>query len=193
MRGFVATIRRMRVLADEQRVAELIDTLTRWVRGAVAGGGGDWALVGLKSRGDILAQRIAERLQGDPFAGRVGSLDITLYRDDLSEIGPQPVVQTTDIAFAIDDVNVMLVDDVLMSGRTIRAALQALVDFGRPRRVWLAVLADRGGRELPIQPDFAAIDLTDMPGADKVKLTIRPIHEQDQLLAVPDPGRRTQR
>jgi len=166
----------MRVVADEQRVAELIDTLARGVEDSVSQAGGEWALVGLKSR-------------GDPFAGRVGSLDITLYRDDLSEIGPQPIVQTTDIPFAIDDLNVMLIDDVLMSGRTIRAALQALIDFGRPRRVWLAVLADRGGRELPIQPDFAALDLTDMPGADKLKLTIRPIHDQDQLLAVPAPGR----
>ena len=182
----------MQVLADEQRVAELIQRLAGWVGDTVSSSSGDgeparWALVGLKSRGDLLAARIADLLGHDTFGDRVGSLDITLYRDDLSEIGPQPVVQTTDIPFALDGLDVMLIDDVMMSGRTTRAALQALVDFGRPRRVWLGVLADRGGRELPIQPDFAALDIRDMPGRDKVKLRIRPIHDKDELLSVPDP------
>ncbi len=176
----------MRVIADQEQVAQLIERLTAWVGRAVAAHEGGWALVGLKSRGDVLAQRIAEKLPAGALVG-VGSLDITLYRDDLSEIGPQPVVQTTEIDFDIDGVNVMLIDDVLMSGRTVRAALAALLDLGRPRRVWLAVLADRGGRELPIQPDFAALDLRDDPSEEKIKLTIRPIHERDELLAVPVP------
>jgi len=180
----------MRVIADQEQVAQLIERLTAWVGRTVAGHEGGWALVGLKSRGDVLAHRVAQALPEDTFRGRgagVGSLDITLYRDDLSEIGPQPVVQTTEIDFAIDGINVMLIDDVLMSGRTVRAALAALLDLGRPRRVWLAVLADRGGRELPICPDFAALDLRDDPSDEKIKLTIRPIHEKDQLLAVPSP------
>jgi len=176
----------MRVIADQDQVAELIERLTAWVEQTVRAHDGGWALVGLKSRGDVLASRVAEQLSAGALAG-VGSLDITLYRDDLSEIGPQPVVQTTEIDFDIDGVNVMLIDDVLMSGRTVRAALQALLDLGRPRRVWLAVLADRGGRELPIQPDFAALDLRDDPGDEKIKLMIRPIHENDQLLAVHSP------
>lgn len=184
----------MQVLADESRVATLMNDLVAWVdrlttadTGDVPGAGAGWALIGLKSRGDVLAGRIADRLGTDRFAGRVGSLDITLYRDDLSEIGPQPVVRTTEIDFDITDLSVVLIDDVLMTGRTIRAALQSLMDLGRPKRVWLGVLVDRGGRELPIAPDFAAWDLTGRPGDDKVKLTIRPIHDRDELLAVPDP------
>jgi len=179
----------MRVIADQNQVAQLIERLTAWAGQTVRSDDeqAGWGLVGLKSRGDVLANRIAEALPAGTFAG-VGSLDITLYRDDLSEIGPQPVVQTTEIDFAIDGLNLMLVDDVLMSGRTIRAALAALLDLGRPRRVWLAVLADRGGRELPIQPDFAALDLRDDPSDEKIKLTIRPIHEKDELLAVPTPA-----
>ena len=101
----------------------------------------------------MLAQRLAQHFKNDVLAGRVGSLDITLYRDDLSEIGAQPVVRTTDIPFDVDGLNVVLVDDVLMTGRSVRAALQSLMDLGRPKRVWLSVLVDRGGRELPIAPD----------------------------------------
>src|SRR5690606_13095379 len=108
--------------------------------------------------GDLLAQRLSQRLPHHPPVG-VGSLDITLYRDDLSEIGPQPIVRTTQIDFDIDALDLVLVDDVLMTGRSVRAALESLMDIGRPRRVWLAVLVDRGGRELPITPDFVALDL----------------------------------
>jgi len=182
----------MQVLGDASKVDGMIQSLTDWVGLAVADHPNPegWALVGLKSRGDVIAERVAASLGAGTFNDNVGSLDITLYRDDLSEIGPQPVVQTTDIPFSLDGLDVMLIDDVLMSGRTIRAALQALVDFGRPRRVWLAVLADRGGRELPIQPDFAALDLTDRPGTDKIKLRITPIHDVDELLSIPAPSTR---
>ena len=91
----------------------------------------------------------------------MGVLDITLYRDDLSEVASQPIVQTTEIPFDVDGKDVILVDDVLMTGRSIRAALSSLMDFGRPRRVWLAVLVDRGGRELPIAADFVALDYSE--------------------------------
>lgn len=147
----------MRVLADESRMAQLLGDLADVIaRDVTAKADGPWALVGIRSRGDILAARLATGLKPD----HVGTLDITLYRDDLSEVTNQPVVRTTEIPFAIDGLDVVLVDDVIMSGRSIRAALQSLMDLGRPRRVWLAVLVDRGQRELPIQPDFVALDLS---------------------------------
>lgn len=176
----------MRTLADAKQVAQLVDDLVAWTDRMTQNDAPDgYALVGMRSRGDVLAHRIAERLGNDRFAGRVGSLDVTLYRDDLSEISPQPVVGITDIPFAIDGVELILIDDVMMTGRSTRAALTALLDLGRPRRVWLGVLADRGGRELPIQPDFAAGNFSDQVGDDRIKLTIQPLHEQDELLAVP--------
>jgi pyrimidine operon attenuation protein/uracil phosphoribosyltransferase len=117
----------------------------------------DVALVGIRERGVPLARRIAKRLQ--EITGRevpTGALDITLYRDDLMRhaVGPQPLVRSTDIPFDIDDRTILLVDDVLYTGRTIRAALDALIDFGRPKAIQLAVLVDRGHRELPIKADY---------------------------------------
>jgi pyrimidine operon attenuation protein / uracil phosphoribosyltransferase len=119
------------------------------------GGTTDLLLVGIRRRGVPLANRIADKIQqleGERPA--TGQLDITLYRDDLSTIGPRPVVNRTDIPEDVTDRVVVLVDDVLYTGRTIRAAMDELVDFGRPRRIELAVLIDRGHRELPIQADY---------------------------------------
>lgn len=112
-------------------------------------------LVGIRTRGVPLAEKIAteiERMEGHKMP--VGVLDITLYRDDLSTVGPQPQVKGTHLPLPIDDFVVVLCDDVLYTGRTVRAALDELIDFGRPRAVQLAVLVDRGHRELPIQADF---------------------------------------
>ncbi len=117
----------------------------------------DLYLVGIRRRGVPLAKRIAEKikvLEGSlPY---LGSLDITLYRDDLSTVGASPIVNRTELEIDIEDKNIVLVDDVLYTGRTIRAALDQLMDFGRPRKVRLAILIDRGRehRELPIQADF---------------------------------------
>lgn len=154
--------------------------------------GSPWAMVGIKRRGDLLAQRLAGQLEGDPLEGRVGSLDITLYRDDLSEIANQPIVKTSDIPFDIDGLNLVLVDDVLMSGRSVRAALQSLMDFGRPRRVWLAVLVDRGGRELPICPDLVALNLAERPPRDvelhrddRVLVHLAPLDSSDRITVEP--------
>jgi pyrimidine operon attenuation protein/uracil phosphoribosyltransferase len=120
------------------------------------------ALVGIRSRGEHLARRLADRL-GEIAGSRVptGALDITLYRDDLMRqpVGPQPLVRRTDIPFSIDDRIILLVDDVLYTGRTIRAALDALIDFGRPRAIQLVVLVDRGHRELPIKADYVGKNL----------------------------------
>ena len=112
------------------------------------------AIVGIRTRGAILAQRLAkaiEAVDGRPVP--VGVLDITLYRDDLSLIAPNPVVHATEIPFDVTGLHVVLVDDVLFTGRTIRAALNALTDLGRPKTIQLAVLVDRGHRELPIRAD----------------------------------------
>lgn len=120
-------------------------------------GVGDVALVGIRRRGVPIAQRLARTLR--EIAGRevpTGALDITLYRDDLMRqaVGPQPVLRRTEIPFSIDDRRLLLVDDVLYTGRTTRAALDALIDFGRPRSIQLVVMVDRGHRELPIRADY---------------------------------------
>ena len=180
----------MRTLANANKVGELIDQLAKAIRRDIASADSPrgWALVGIRSRGDVLAARLAERLDAATIEGRVGSLDITLYRDDLTEIGANAVVRTTDIPFCVDGLNIVLVDDVLMTGRSIRAALQSLMDLGRPRRVWLSVLVDRGGRELPIRPEHVALDLSDAVTAgqigenDLVEVKIAPTDDQDAII-----------
>ena len=118
-------------------------------------------LVGVRTRGVPLARRLAARMkEASGFEPPVGALDITLYRDDLTTVGPQPVLKGTDIPTSIDSRTVVLVDDVLFTGRTVRAALDELIDFGRPARIELAVLVDRGHRELPIHADYAGKTLT---------------------------------
>jgi pyrimidine operon attenuation protein/uracil phosphoribosyltransferase len=119
------------------------------------------ALVGVRTRGVPLAQRLA-RLIGETSSAEpaVGALDITLYRDDFTTIAPQPLTKGTDILFSIDGRTVVLVDDVLFTGRTVRAALDQLIDFGRPARIELAVLVDRGHRELPIRADYVGRTLS---------------------------------
>jgi len=143
------------------------------------------ALVGIRTRGDVLAKRLAaalEQITGHPMP--TGALDITLYRDDLMRhaVGPQPLVRRTEIPFSIDDKKILLVDDVLYTGRTIRAALDALIDFGRPKEIQLIVLVDRGHRELPIKADYVGknvptslketvtVQLKETDGADEVSV-----------------------
>jgi pyrimidine operon attenuation protein / uracil phosphoribosyltransferase len=131
------------------------------------------SLVGVRSRGVPLARRIASVLAS---AGgedvETGALDITLYRDDLmrSAVGPQPVVRRTEIPFSIDERTIVLVDDVLYTGRTTRAALDALIDFGRPRAIQLVVLVDRGHRELPIKADYVG---KNVPTSRKESVQVR--------------------
>lgn len=132
----------------------------------------DLIIVGIRSRGVPIADRMAkeiEEMEGHPVSS--GILDITLYRDDLTTIAPQPVVKPTKLPEPIDDKIVVLVDDVLYTGRTVRAALDALIDFGRPKAVMLAVLIDRGHRELPIHADVIGKTVpTDAHEVIKVKL-----------------------
>jgi pyrimidine operon attenuation protein/uracil phosphoribosyltransferase len=131
------------------------------------------ALVGIRRGGVHLAKRLASSL-GAIAGGEhvpIGVVDITLYRDDLDRVGANPIIGPTEIPFEIDGITVVLVDDVLYTGRTIRAALDALVDYGRPRGVQLAVLIDRGHRELPIQPDFVGLRV-DTRDTDQVELLL---------------------
>jgi pyrimidine operon attenuation protein/uracil phosphoribosyltransferase len=119
--------------------------------------------------------------------GRIGRgvLDITLYRDDLSEIGPSPIVRPTEISIPIDASPLLLVDDVLFTGRSVRAALNALSDFGRPGVVRLLVLIDRGGRELPIQADFVGRALEDVPRDYRVNVRLAEVDGRDEILVEP--------
>src|SRR5262244_2725664 len=143
------------------------------------------ALVGIRTRGVPIARRIARTIREiNGHEVPTGALDITLYRDDLMRhaVGPQPLVRKTEIPFSIDDKRILLVDDVLYTGRTIRAALDALVDFGRPKSIQLVVLVDRGHRELPIKADYVGknlptsatqsvqVHLTEIDGRDEVEI-----------------------
>jgi pyrimidine operon attenuation protein/uracil phosphoribosyltransferase len=143
----------------------------------------DTAIVGIKTRGAYLGERIADKIE--KISGKrplVGALDITLYRDDLTQASEQPVVHATEINFETDKKRIVLVDDVLFTGRTIRCALDALIDFGRPRQIQLAVLVDRGHRELPIRADYVGknvptslkevveVRLNEIDGKDEVVL-----------------------
>jgi pyrimidine operon attenuation protein/uracil phosphoribosyltransferase len=142
------------------------------------------AFVGIRSRGVPIARRVADALVGI-LGVRVpaGSLDITLYRDDLSRqpVGPQPLVRSTEIPFSIDDRRILLVDDVLYTGRTVRAALDALIDFGRPRTIQLVVLVDRGHRELPIKADYVGKNLPTAPH-EVVQVRIEEIDGCDEVV-----------
>ena len=174
----------MPILMDSERISR---SLTRIAHEIVERnrGVGDLALVGVRTRGVPIARRLAASLReitGVEVA--TGALDITLYRDDLMKtaVGPQPIVRRTEIPFSIDGRHIVLVDDVLYTGRTIRSALDALIDFGRPTTIQLVVLVDRGHRELPIKADYVGknvptsrretihVRLAEIDGRDEVTL-----------------------
>jgi len=143
----------------------------------------DIALVGIRTRGVTIAQRLSRTLA--EISGTkipTGSLDITLYRDDLMRhtVGPQPVLRQTEIPFSIDERRILLVDDVLYTGRTVRAALDALIDFGRPLSIQLIVLVDRGHRELPVKADYVGKNL---PTAlrQSVQVFLREVDDRDEV------------
>jgi pyrimidine operon attenuation protein/uracil phosphoribosyltransferase len=145
-------------------------------------------IVGVQTRGVPLARRLAERLAAiEGSAPPVGVLDINLYRDDLSRIADHPIVRRTEIPFEVDDAVVILVDDVLFTGRTVRAALDALIDLGRPRLIQLAVLVDRGHRELPVRADFVGKNLPTSP-TERVDVRLREIDGDDEVVIVKTEG-----
>jgi pyrimidine operon attenuation protein/uracil phosphoribosyltransferase len=165
----------MQARYDADDFARLLAALTAGVA-AIVPVDRPFNVVGIRTRGELLAQRLVELLKasGGQSIG-YGVLDITLYRDDLSEIGPRPLVRPTVLDFDFSAKPLVLVDDVIFTGRTVRAALDALADFGRPAAVRLAALVDRGGRELPIQPDAVALRLPAITADQvvKVKMTER--------------------
>ncbi len=165
------------------------------------GGTAGLALVGIQRRGAVLARRLADEIAGsEGVRVPVGTLDISLYRDDLSEIATYPIVRPTELPFDITDRTVVLVDDVLYTGRTVRAAMDALTDFGRPRCIRLAVLVDRGHRELPIRADHVGrnlptaraervnVHVREIDGADDVELGAPPMPSAVAVDAAPAPG-----
>lgn len=140
------------------------------------------AIVGIHTGGVFLAQRIQQRIVNHEKGDLpLGNLDITLYRDDWSLISQNPIVRTTDIGFAVEDRRVVLVDDVIFTGRTIRAAMDAIMDFGRPLSIQLAVLVDRGGRELPIQPDYVGLSVN-ADARERVDVLLTEKDEQDEVV-----------
>ena len=145
-------------------------------------GSRDLALVGIRTRGAILAQRLAKAIEAiDAHPVPVGALDITLYRDDLSRIAPNPVVHATEIPFDVTELHLVLVDDVLFTGRTVRAALNALTDLGRPKTIQLAVLVDRGHRELPIRADFVGKNIPTNQ-RERVEVRLGELDEKDEVV-----------
>ncbi|MFQ5817588.1 MAG: bifunctional pyr operon transcriptional regulator/uracil phosphoribosyltransferase PyrR [Terriglobia bacterium] len=165
--------------------AEIDRTLVRLAHEIVEKAGPDpLALVGIRRRGVPLAQRLAARIahiESRPVD--IGILDITLYRDDLSLIAEQPVVRSTELTFPLDGKTVILVDDVLYTGRTTRAALDALFDFGRPNKVQLCVLIDRGGRELPVEATYVG-RFVQTHANETVEVRLREIDQEDRVFLV---------
>ena len=156
----------MKILLDADQIISAINDLVGQITSDISVDC-DIAIIGLRSRGEILAQRLGEKLN-DHFSGEIlhGTLDITLYRDDLNEPkDTQPTIRSTEIKFDVSNKLILLVDDVLHTGRSVRAAMDALTDMGRPRMVRLAVLVDRGQHEYPISADYVGIK--HMVDADK--------------------------
>ncbi len=174
---------KMNVIMDDKKMSR---ALTRIAHEIVEHNGGaeTLAIIGILTRGAHLAKRIAATIEKlEKVKVPVGLMDISLYRDDVHSKLDQPVIQRTDILFPVGGKNIILIDDVLFTGRTIRAALDQIIDFGRPRTIQLAVLVDRGHRELPIKADYVGIniptartdqvfvDVTEKDGIDRVYVT----------------------
>ena len=178
----------MRVVEKRQLLSaeEISRTLNRLAHEIVekSGGAKDLALIGIRRRGVPISERLAKAIRGFAHVDvPVGTLDITLYRDDLSTIGSQPVVQSTDINFAVDDRDLVVVDDVLYTGRTIRAAMNGLFDLGRPRRIRLCVLIDRGHRELPVEASFIGRNV-ETSDTEIVEVRLQEVDGEDRVILV---------
>ncbi len=140
------------------------------------------ALIGIRTGGVPLAERLRERITAiEQRVVPVGVLDITLYRDDWTRLSHKPMVQKTEIEFPVDDMDIVLVDDVLYTGRTVRAAMDALLDIGRPATIQLAVLVDRGRRQLPIQPDYVGLSMKTSSG-EHVNVYLRETDGRDEVV-----------
>src|SRR5579864_1977116 len=178
----------MRIVEKTQLMSasEIDRTLQRLAHEIVEKSGGtkDLALIGIRRRGVPLAQRIAQAMRGiDGVDVPVGTLDITLYRDDLSKVASHAVLQSSDIPFAVDNMDLVLVDDVLYTGRTIRAAMNGLFDLGRPMRVTLCVLIDRGHREMPIEAEYVGRTVQ-TSSTEIIEVRLREIDHEDRVVLV---------
>ncbi len=165
-------------MSDAAEVERAVAALASAMREHHAGGAIN--VVGIVTRGETLAARLRMILTDAGLDVRGGSIDVTLYRDDLREIGPAAVVRETNMPHEVTGVATWLVDDVIHTGRSVRAALQVMSDFGRPAWVKLAVLVDRGGRELPIQPDVVALQ-PDVPAKARVNVRLREVDGRDAV------------
>ncbi len=176
-------IDRMKVILDAKQIEAALSDLTDSIAQQVSANV-DIAVIGIRSRGEILAKRLSQRLS-DKLGKTVpyGTLDITLYRDDLNDpqSDAQPTVRSTVLPFDINEKIIILVDDVLYTGRSTRAAMDALVDFGRPKAIRLAVLVDRGRRELPIQADYIGCKVDIGPG-QSVEVNLVDTDDKDQVI-----------
>ena len=172
----------MQTRYDQADVRRLLDDLVAQIAAGFSSHE-PLVVIGIRTRGETLAQRLTPLLAAKGF-NKIsrGVLDITLYRDDLSEIGPRPMVRPTHIDVDINGKPLILVDDVLFTGRTVRAALDALADFGRPSAIRLAALVDRGGRELPIQADFVSLVQKDVPMSHRVKVKLTETDGADEIV-----------
>ena len=173
----------MEVILDENQIEKQLNVIAVQIIDDLPEGA-TLALVGIRSRGETLAQRLHKKLQKLHPQAPVdcGTLDITLYRDDLNQMSyQQPIVRATEIDFDISDRLIVLVDDVLNTGRSVRAALDALVDLGRPYAIRLVVLIDRGHRELPICPDYTGKTI-DAPRDKRVHVYLREVDEKEEVV-----------
>jgi pyrimidine operon attenuation protein / uracil phosphoribosyltransferase len=178
----------MRVVEKSQLMSatEIDRTLQRVAHEIVerSGGTANLALIGVRRRGVPLASRIAQAMREiDRVEVPVGTLDITLYRDDLSKVAAHPVIQSSDINFSVDDKDLILVDDVLYTGRTARAAMNALFDLGRPRTLRLCVLIDRGHREMPIEASFVG-RMVQTSATEIIEVKLREIDQEERVILV---------
>ncbi len=178
----------MRVVEKSQLMSatEIDRTLQRVAHEIVerSGGTANLALIGVRRRGVPLANRIAKAMREiDRVEVPVGTLDITLYRDDLSKVAAHPVIQSSDINFSVDDKDLILVDDVLYTGRTARAAMNALFDLGRPRSLRLCVLIDRGHREMPIEASFVG-RMVQTSDTEIIEVKLREIDQDERVILV---------
>lgn len=169
----------MAEVIDGEGIDQAVEQMAEQLKAVVAGK--TTAFIGLKSRGDAVAARLVNLLAEDDTAEiLLGALDVSLYRDDLSRFSENPALQGSEIDFPLDGTHVILVDDVFFTGRTIRAALDAITDYGRPSKIELAVLVERGNRELPISPDYVGVKL-ETKKEDHVRVFLEGVDEKQAV------------